>query len=135
MVEPTSGSIHPAIAAVAVDALGRMGEHPTNHDSRLPVAANTQLVALNRIVELGGPSELLLAGRNFERFHEFPLFLVLFNSDSVSVLLEKIAQLNRYLHSHRRHEVRRSDDGEVELEHVSIRGPAPHVVESLFVSL
>ena len=83
---------------------------------------------------IGGPVEVLLAGRRFERFDTFPLILVLLNSDSVTVLLDKVARLNRYFHSRHRHRILDQDEGFLELEHVSMHGPAPQPVESLFVA-
>lgn len=128
-----TGLVHPAISAVASDALGRLGASVETVPSG-PVTVDAQRSSLVQILELGGRAELFIAGREFKRFHEFPLFLVLLNSDSVRVLLEKITRLNRYFHSDHRHEVREERDFRVELEHVALRGQEPDPAESLFVS-
>lgn len=132
MAEGSAGLVHPAIAAVATAALQRLGDDVA--EAVAPLTVQAQGVQLDRMLALEGPAGVLLAGRRFDRFHQYPLFLVLLNSDSVRILLEKIVQLNRYFHSHHRHRVVTEAESCVDLEHVSTRGPSPRPVESLFVA-
>lgn len=130
----TAGLVHPAIAAVAANALERLDGTASKTGDSVPATVEDQRAILERILASGGPGEVLLAGRHFDRFHEYPLFLVLLNSDRVPLLFDKVARLNRYLHSHHRHRVIAWAEGSVELEHVSTSGPPPSSVESLFVA-
>jgi len=134
MGESTTGRVHPAIAAIAAQAVRRGGLEPPVYDPSIPVDSATQLRMLEMVVGSAGPEGLLLAGKRFDGYHDYPLFLVLLNSDRVAVLIEKIARLNRYFHSHHRHRVIAAASGSLEIEHHSLRGAPPQPVESLFVA-
>ena len=59
--------------------------------------------------------------------------LVLFNSETVPELIDKVDRLNRYFHSHHRHTVHHITEHSLDLEHVSRDGTMPLDIESLFV--
>ncbi len=97
------GLVHPAIAGLATLALADLDPLAVAHPADLGVAVDraSQRRTLDRLLNRGGPDAVLLAGRHLDGAVGHPLVLVLLNSDSIYVLLEKIARLNRYFHSHR----------------------------------
>lgn len=121
--------IHPAIAAVAAAALGRVD--PAG--SRGPVSRGDQARLLAEIAATQGPAGLLLAGGHLDTVRGDPIVLALTNSNRPDVLLDKIDRLNRFLHSSHRHRVVASTDHSVELEHRSTSAVPPSPFESLFV--
>lgn len=130
-----SGLVHPAIADLATLALADLDPVAVAYPAGPGVAVDqaSQRRTLDRLLDRGGPGSVLLAGRHLDGAVGHPLVLVLLNSDSIYVLLEKIARLNRYFHSHHRHEVVELLGQSVELNHVSLGNDAPAPVESLFV--
>lgn len=121
--------LHGGVAAIARAALG---DGP-DADRERPVSRHDQARVLHAIVERRGRDALLAAGSHLDAAAGDPVLLALLNSDSPSVLLDKVDRLNRYLHSTHRHRLVELGDRHVELQHVSTRGPAPTADESTFV--
>lgn len=128
------GLVHPALAAVADSTLNRLDRATAHSRVPGPIGVRDQRASLERILQLGGPSEVLLAASRFDRMDQTPLFMVLLNSDDIDVLLAKMTRLDRYFHSRHRHQVVASTSTAVELRHVSTRGADPEPVESLFAA-
>jgi AraC-like DNA-binding protein len=129
-VDTDDVALHPAIAAVAIAALG--------DDAGATPRAGTvdgleQARLLAELLERQGPEGLLAAGRHLDVVAGEPLLLALLNTEAPEVLLDKIARLNRFFHSSHRHRVLEVGPSSMELEHHSLSRPPPTWVESLFV--
>ncbi len=133
MEQASRGSVHPAIAALAAQAIVGLGAEPETTVGGQPVSVAGQQHALHQLHGLGGPQALLTAGYGIRRFADNPLVLVLFNSETVPELIEKIDRLNRYFHSHHRHRVHHITMHSIDLEHISRDETRPLDNESLFV--
>ena len=125
--------IHPTIVAAAVRALAALDPAAAPDLSPgEPVARSRKIALLDRVRDLGGTDAVLSAGQRLRDAQDDPLLAVLLNSDSVAVLLDKVAGLNRYFHSNHRHAVVESADGRLVLDHMAIAGDPPLAIESLF---
>ena len=120
--------VHPLIASVAAAAL----DEPAPAPGRTTTAAEQDRM-LARLLERDGPAGVFTAGLRLDAEAGEPLVLVLLNSETPQVLVDKIARLNRYLHGNHRHRVVDEGPTHVDLEHVSLSGPPPSPVQSLFV--
>lgn len=134
MAQPTAGLVASPVRRVAAAALHRLDPESDIPRDDGPASRADQAELLARIVERGGPAALLTAGGHIEEVAPDPVVMVLLNSNSVDVLLDKISRLNRFLHSHHRQQVLTREPGSVAIEHVSLRGGAPSPYESLFVA-
>ncbi|MCB0964658.1 MAG: helix-turn-helix transcriptional regulator [Acidimicrobiales bacterium] len=121
--------LHGGVAAIARAALG---DDPASGPDG-PATRRDQARVLRAIVDRHGREALLRAGARLDAASGDPIVLALLNSDAPDVLLDKVARLNRYLHSSHRHRVVHLAEHEVELEHVAVRGAPPTAEESLFV--
>lgn len=134
MVASSDGLVAPPVARVAEAALAIVDPtyEPQHEDG--PVTRAEQAATLARLAEIGGPAAVLTAGRLVATATRDPIVMVLLNSSSIEVLLEKVERLNRFLHSHHRQRILDQTATGVTIEHYSTRARPPAPIESLFVA-
>jgi AraC-like DNA-binding protein len=128
------GFVASPVARIATAALAAIDPaySPARFDRPVPRAE--QADTLRRLLAAGGPGAVLSAGRQIRALEPDPILIVLLNSASVAVLLEKVDRLNRFLHSHHRWRILDLADTRLLISHVSERVEPPSPIESLFVA-
>jgi len=83
--------------------------------------------------DMAGPAFVLEVGQGIHAIPSDPTLDVLRRATDPAGLLDRWSRLEKYHHSHHRVEVLQAGEGMMRLRHRSLRGPAPHALESLAV--